>query len=246
MNKKENREVSAERRAAIMKKTIAIILKITITLLLVSPIAIFAFEAFCPKSKKISKRELKKIYKEYSITSKKDSSFNKMVGRVFVISKVEAPLIPVFAHSFEHSLISAFRSNGMDASVVVVESPESDSMTDYSKEAETFAPDATMRINIKPIYRTRDDGYQAIVGTDFDVSLIDTATEKRVWHASGKVDYIRMFGPHYRAGEGIKKEFAFSTTKAIVSVFAAEVNGQEPARVLTVIEDREKHGQRVD
>ncbi|MHC4537086.1 MAG: hypothetical protein ACYS6K_24315 [Planctomycetota bacterium] len=35
-----------------------------------------------------------------------------------------------------------------------------------------------MRINIKPIHRTRADGYQAIVGTDFDVSLINTATEK--------------------------------------------------------------------
>jgi len=220
--------------------------KIIITLLLISPILFFAFEVFYPKPKKISKRELKRIYKEYSITSKKDSSFNKKVGRIFVISKVEAPLIPVFAHSFEHSLISAFQSNGVDASVVMVKSPESDSVTDYSKEAETFAPDATMRINIKPIYRTRADGYQAIVGTDFDVSLIDSATEKRVWHATGKVDYIRRFRPNYRAGEGIRKEFAFNTTKAIVSVFAAEVNGQEPARILTVIEDRERHGQRVD
>lgn len=220
--------------------------KIIITLLLISPIVYFAFEVFYPKPKKISKRELKQIYKKYLITSKKDSSFNKKVGRIFVISKVEAPLRPVFAHSFEHSLISAFQSNGVDVSVVMVKSPESDSVTDYSKEAETFAPDATIRINIKPIYRTRADGYQAIVGTDFDVSLIDTATEKKVWHATGKVDYIRMFGPHYRAGKGIRKEFAFSTTKAIVSVFAAEVNGQEPARIHTVIESRQKYGQRVD
>ena len=220
--------------------------KIIITLLLISPIVIFGFEVFYPKSKKISKRELKQIYKKYSITSKKDSSFNKKVGRIFVISKVEEPLIPVFAHSLEHSLISAFQSNGVDASVVMVKSPESDSVTDYSREAETFAPDATMRINIKPIYRARADGYQAIVGTDFDVSLIDTATEKRVWHATGKVDYIRMFGPNYRAGEGIRKQFAFSTTEAIVSVFAAEVNGLEPARVLIEIGDREKHGQRID
>lgn len=128
----------------------------------------------------------------------------------------------------------------------MVESPKSDSVTDYSKEAEAFAPDATMRINIKPIYRTRADGYQAIVGTDFDVSLTDTATEKRVWNATGKVDYIRMFGPPYRAIEGIRKEFAFSTTEAIVSVFAAEVNNQEPARIFTVIEDRQRLGQRVD
>ena len=97
--------------------------KIIITLLLISPIVIFAFEVFYPKPKKISKRELKQIYKKYSITPKKDSSFNKKVGRIFVISKVEAPLRPIFAHSFEHSLISAFQSNGVDASVVMVKSP---------------------------------------------------------------------------------------------------------------------------
>jgi hypothetical protein len=222
-----------------MKTKTIITLKIIITLLLVSPIVIFAYEVFLPKSKKISKRELKRIYKKYSIASKKDSSFNKKVGRIFVISKVEAPLIPVFAHSFEHSLISAFQSNGVDASVVMVKSPESDSVTDYSKEAETFAPDATMHINIKPICRTRADGYQAIVGTDFDASLINTATEKRIWHATGKVNYVTGFG-------GNKKEFAFNTTNAIVSVFAAEVNGQEPARILTAIESRQKYGQRVD
>ncbi len=229
-----------------MKKKTIITLKIIITLLLVSPIVILAYELFYPESKNISKRELKRIYKKYSITSKKDSSFNKKVGRIFVISKVEAPLIPVFAYSLEHSLISAFQSNGVDASVVMVKSPESDSVTDYSKEAETFAPDATMRINIKPIYRKRADGYQAIVGTDFDASLIDTVTEKRVWHATGKVDYMRMPGPHYRAGEGVKKEFAFHTTEAIVSVFAAEVNGQKPARIFISIGSRERYGQRVD
>lgn len=182
---------------------------------------------------------------DYSITTEKDSSFDKKVERIFVITKVEERLNPVFAHSFEHSMISAFQSNGVDA-IVTVTSPESDSLTDYSKEAETFAPDATMRINIKPIYRTRADGYQAIVGTDFDVSLIDTATEKRVWHATGKVDYIKMFGSHYRAGEGIRKEFAWSTTAAIVRAFIAEVNGQKPAPIYTVTEERQCHGQRVD
>ena len=166
----------------------------------------------------------------YSITTEKDSSFDKKVERIFVIAKVEERLKPVFAHSFEHSMISAFQSNGVDA-IVTVTSPESDSLTDYGKEAETFAPDATMRININPIYRTRDDGYQAIVGTDFEASLIDMATEKRVWHATGKVDYIEMFVPHYRAIEGIRKEFAWHTTAAIVNAFVAEVNGQEPEAI---------------
>ena len=181
----------------------------------------------------------------YSITTEKDSSFDKKVERIFVIAKVEERLKPVFAHSFEHSMISAFQSNGVDA-IFTLASPESDSLKDYGKEAETFAPDATMRININPLYRTRDDGYQAIVGTDFEVSLIDTATEKRVWHATGKVDYIRMFGPHYRAHEGIRKEFAWHTTAAIVRVFIAEVNGQKPAPIYTVTEARQRHGQRVD
>ncbi len=80
----------------------------------------------------------------------------------------------------------------------------------------------------------------------FDVSLIDTATEKSVWHATGKVNYIRSFGPKYSAVEGIRKEFAFNTTNAIVSVIAAEVSGLEPARIHTGVEDRQRYGQRVD
>jgi hypothetical protein len=181
----------------------------------------------------------------YSITTEKDSSFDKKVERLVVITRVEERLEPVFAHSFEHSMISALQSNGVDA-IVTLTSPESDSLSDYGKEAETFAPDATMRININPLYRTRDDGYEAIVGTDFEASLIDMATEKRVWHATGKVDYIKMFRPQYRASEGIRKEFAWHTTAAIVRAFIAEVNGQKPAPIYTVTEDRQRHGQRVD
>ena len=181
----------------------------------------------------------------YSITTEKDISFDKKVERLVVITRVEERLEPVFAHSFEHSMISAFQSNGVDA-IFTLTSSESDSLSDYGKETETFAPDATMRININPIYRTRDDGYQAIVGTDFEANLIDMATEQRVWHAIGKVDYIRMFRPQYRASEGIRKEFAWHTTAAIVRAFIAEVNGQKPAPIYTVTEDRQRHGQRVD
>ncbi len=181
----------------------------------------------------------------YSITTEKDSYFDKKVERILVIAQVEERLIPVFAHSFEHSMISAFQSNGVDA-IVKVTSPESDSLTDYGKEAETFAPDATMRININPIYRTRDDGYQAIVGTDFEVSLIDMATEKRVWHATGKVDYIKNFRPNYEAHKGIRREFAWHTTATIVRAFIAEVNGQKSAPIYTNTEARKRHGQRID
>jgi len=171
-----------------------------------------------------------------SITTEKDSSFDKKVERIFVIAKVEEGLPSYFAHTFEHSMISAFQSNSVDA-IVTLTSPESDNLSDYGKEAETFAPDATMRININPLYRTRDDGYQAIVGTDFEASLIDTATEKRVWHATGKVDYIRMFEPDYIADYYFIEDFAWSTSAAIVEAFIAEVNGQKPAPIPTLTED---------
>lgn len=185
-----------------------------------------------------------------SITTEKDTSYKKKVGRIFVVAKVEERLKPVFAHSFEHSMISAFQSNGVDA-IVTFTSHELDSLKDYAKEAETFAPDATMRININPLYLTLDDGYKAIIGTDFEVSLIDTATEKSVWHAIGKVDYIaKLFikkkWRHYRAHEGIRKEFAWNTTALIVRAFISEVNGQKPAPIYTVTEERQRHGQRIE
>ena len=182
---------------------------------------------------------------DYSITTEKDSSFDKKVERIFVIVKVEERLQSVFAHSFEHSLISAFESNGVDA-IITAASPESDSLMDDGKEAETFAPDATLRIDINPLYRPREDGYQAIVGTDFEASLIDAATGKRVWHATGKVDYIKVFGPQYIAHEGIRKQFAWFTTAAIVRAFIAEINGQKSARIYRDTGARERHGQRVD
>ena len=185
---------------------------------------------------KISKNELNKIYKKHSITQEKDSSFNKKAKRILVTYDVHKRLVDVFAHSFEHSLISAFKSNGTEAVIVKPESPKADG----------FAPDATMHIDIQPLYRERKDGYQAIVGTIFEVSLTEPATGKKVWEETGRVDYIRMFGANYTAHEGIRKEFAWHTTEAIVSVFAAEINAQEPARIYTVTESREKHGQRTD
>lgn len=183
-----------------------------------------------------------------NITTEKDSSFTKKVERVEVIVNVEEPMIPVFAHSFEHSLVSALESNGV-AAIITVNSPEPDSLTDTGKEAEAFAPVATMRINIKPLYRERNDGSEVIVGTDYEASLIDMTTEKRVWHATGKVDYImNMFSnkPNYKAGEGVRKEFAWHTTAAIVNAFVAEVNGQEPKEIPTVTEGRQRDGLRVD
>ena len=185
--------------------------------------------------KKISKKELNKIYKRYSINQEKDSSFNKKVERILVTYDVHERLVDVFAHSFEHSLVSSFQSNGT-AVIVTTESPKADG----------FAPDATMHIDIQPLYRERKDGYQAIVGTIFEVSLTEAATGKKVWDETGEVDYIRMFRANYTAHEGIRKEFAWHTTEAVACAFAAEINGQEPARVYTGTESRQEHGQRVD
>ncbi len=154
--------------------------------------------------------------------------------------------MPVFAHSFEHSMLSALASNGVEAVLVTVTSSASEVERDQANKAEKFAPDAKLRITVKPLHRTRFDGYQAIVGTLYEANLIDSKTEKTTWHTEGKVDYIRMFGRRYTASPGIRKEFAWSTTAAIVRKFTAEVNGQKPEPIYTDTEARESHGERVD
>ena len=167
------------------------------------------------------------------------------VERVLVISNVAVGLEPVFAHSLEHSMASALESNGIEAVVVTVTSPVSDVAANHAKEAE-FAPDTTMRITVRPLYRTRVDGYPAIVGIDFEANVIDPATRNKTWQATGKVDYIEAFGPDYNAYSDIRREFAWNTTAAIVGKLVAEVKGQKPAPAYTVTEDRRHHGQRVD
>lgn len=168
------------------------------------------------------------------------------VKRVLLQLDVDANLAPVFAHSLSHSLISALQSNGVQAVIGAATVPGADSAAQGVNEAEGCAPDATMHVTVKPLYRTRADGYRAIVGTDFKAGLIDAASGKRTWKTTGKVDYIKRFGPGYTASAGIRKEFAWHTTAAIVREFVAEVNGQEPAPIHTVTEARQRHGQRVD
>ena len=183
--------------------------------------------------------------KPYTIATEKDSSFRRRVEKIAITVKVGERLQDVFAHSFEHSMVTAFQSNGVEA-VVTVLPPESDDTSEHGKGAEAFSPEPTLLIDVNPIYREREDGYQAVVGTDFDASLTDVATKQRVWHATGKVDYIKIFPPHYRAGEGVRKEFAWHTTAAIVKAFIAEVNGQKAAPIRTVTEARQRHGDRTD
>jgi len=179
------------------------------------------------------------------LTTEKDSPYNKKADRVEVIVTVEDPLVSFFAHSFEHSLVSGFEMNGIE-SIVTINATESKGLSDNGKEAGAFMPVDILHINIKPIYRTRDDGYEAIVGTDYEASLIDIENEKRVWQATGKVDYIAMFPDNFEAGEDIRKEFAWSTSAAIINAFVKEVNGQKPVTIYTVTEARQQHGQRVD
>ncbi len=50
----------------------------------------------------------------------------------------------------------------------------------------------------------------------------------------------------YEAFEGMKKEFAWHTTAAIVETFMLEVAGRESAPIYTATESRERHGQRTD
>ena len=59
------------------------------------------------------------------------------------------------------------------------------------------------------------------------------------------MDWIKKFRPDYPV-EGYQKERAFQFTEAIVSVFAAEINGQKPVRIYTSTADRLNEGQPVD
>lgn len=186
--------------------------------------------------------------KEYSITSRNVSTSDRKVERIFALARLQEQLSYVFMHSFKHSLASAFESNGVDA-IIKVAPRESDTTAKYASEIDAFAPDAIMYIDLDPLYRTHRDGHEAIVGIDFGVKLINRATGDLEWIANGKVDYIagRFFKRSgYSAHEGIRKEFAWTTTAAIVRAFTADVNGQKSAPIYIVTEDRQMHGQRTD
>lgn len=181
----------------------------------------------------------------HSVTAETLVNLDHEVERIFVVAKLHERLVHVFMHSFKHSLTSAFQANGLGVTVMVAPK-ESEPLVEFEDQIDRYAPDAIMLINVDPLYRTRKDGHQAIVGTEFEVTLIDKDTDQKTWHSSGKVDYIRMFGPKYIAHDGIRKEFAWSTTAAIVRAYMAGLHGRESATIYTVTEDRERHGQRTD
>ena len=231
-----------------MKKETIIILRITITMLMITPVVIFAFNVFSRPRPVPEVRDVQKICSDYEIVLKNQGPFDKKVGRLFVITKVDTSLMPGFAHHFEYSMIHAFKLNGIEASVVSIEVP-SKTAVDYQKQIEEFAPDAVMQINVKSIYDTRPDGVEVMVGASFDAGLTDPATGKRIWTITGEkvvgMDWIEKFRPDY-TGDFIPKSRAFQFTEAISTVFVAEINGQEPARIYTSIPDRLNEGQPVD
>ena len=184
----------------------------------------------------------------YSIVSQKLAAFEQKVARIFVITRLDQQLIPVFMHSFKHSLVSGFESNGVEAAFKYLPR-ESGDYAKFDSDVNSFSADAVMRIDLDPLYREAGDGRPAVVGTDFAVSVIDQATGEMVWQASGKVDYINdsfLNRGNYVAHEGIRKEFAWHTTAAIVRTFTLDVNGHESAPIYTVTEDREIYQQRTD
>ena len=183
----------------------------------------------------------------FSVTSEIVNAPEEEIHRIYVTAEVDETLMPVFWHSLEHSLVSAFESNGVHAIVELVPEADRSAPTDYDLEASTF--DASMHVRIDPLYRTHRDGYEAIVGTVFEVILTDTVTGVRAWRLSGEVNYIadRFFRRHgYRAHEGIRKEFAWHTTAAIVRTFMVDVEGRQSEPIYTVTEERQRHGQRTD
>ena len=177
------------------------------------------------------------VQKGYSVSAETLTNLDHEVERIFVVAKLHERLVHVFMHSFKHSLASAFQENDLGVTVMVAPK-ESEPLLEFEDQIIKYAPDAIMLINIDPLYRTRKDGYQAIVGTEFEVTLIDKGTDQRTWQSSGKVDYIRMFGPKYIAHDGIRKEFAWSTTAAIVQAYMADLHGRDSAPIYTVTEDR--------
>jgi len=140
----------------------------------------------------------------YSVSSEVVRAPEQAIERMLVVAEVHETLVPVFAHSFQHSLVSALEANGIEALI----GPS-------SLSGDPMRADAVLRITVKPLYRTHRDGYEALVGTAFEATLADTATGDDAWRLSGTVDYIgdQFFKEHgFRVHEGILKEFAWHTT----------------------------------
>jgi hypothetical protein len=184
----------------------------------------------------------------YRVTSELISSPDSKIERIFITAEVEASLIEHFAHALGHSLESAFESNGIEVTLKFVPGGP-DALAALESDIAAFSPDGRMHLIVKPLLRDHRSGRQAIVGTLFDATLSTAKTGEELWKASGKVDYIGeafFRNPAYRADYGIRKEFAWHTTAAIVRSFMRDLHGRESASIHTDSESRERHGQRAD
>jgi len=184
----------------------------------------------------------------YTVTSQKMDGFDKKVEKIFVMARIHERLEQVVMHSLKHSLVSGFESNAIKATVKLMHRDTND-YAEFDSDIESFSPDALMYVDLDPLVRSRKDGYQAFVGINFKVRVINQTSKKLVWQTKGKVDYIqdRFFNHgNYSAHEGIRKEFAWHTTAAIVRTFVLDVNNHKSAPIYTVTEDRQLYGQRID
>lgn len=181
----------------------------------------------------------------YTISSQKIATPGKKIDKVFIFARIHERLVQAVMHSLKHSLESGFESNDVE-NMVRVMPRDSNNYASFNRDVEDLSPDVMMYVDLDPLLRTRSDGYEAIVGTVFDVRVFNHASEDLIWQANGKVDYIRIFGAGYTAHEGIRKELAWHTTAAIVRTFILDFNGHNSAPIYTVTEDRQAHGQRID
>ena len=181
----------------------------------------------------------------YTISSQKIATLGKRVDKVFIFARIHERLVQVVMHSLKHSLESGFESNDVE-NIVKVMPRDSNDYAKFSNDVKSLSPEVMMYIDLDPLLRTRKDGYEAIVGTIFNVSVFNHTSEELIWQAEGKVDYIKMFGSRYTAHQGIRKELAWHTTAAIVRTFILDMNGHKSAPIYTVTEDRQVNGQRID
>jgi len=184
----------------------------------------------------------------YSINTHQVSAMDSRISKILVIARIEDQLVNVFMHSFKHSLKSGFEANNIEA-VVKLMRRDSDDFTQFQQAIKKLEPDALMYIDLDPLYRPRQDGHQAIVGTVFEVRLITQEDQTLLWRAEGKVDYIlQRFSKKdgYSAHQGIRKEFAWHTTAAIVRAFMLDIYGHKSAPIYTDTEHRKLYQQRTD
>ena len=172
---------------------------------------------------------------------------DRQIQRILVTIEMDPALVPVFQHSFQHSLASAFSSNGIKATPAAL--PAAGATPGGDLTDATAADGDRMHISVEPLYRNHRDGYEVIVGTLFDATLLDAATGEDAWRLSGTVDYVpeQFFRQHgFRAHDRMKQEFAWHTSAAIVRTFMVDVGERESVPIYTNTEERRIHGQGID